>query len=56
MIAAFERLRVRHSQPLPDKMGAFGISAGAAGGLERLFTTRPLLEERLAALKTGEGR
>ena len=39
--------------PLPDKMAAFGISGGAAGGLKRLFMTHPPLEERIAALQRG---
>lgn len=39
--------------PLPDKMAAFGISGGAAGGLKRLFMTYPPLEERIAALQRG---
>ncbi len=53
MIAALERLNSLHPQPLPDKMAAFGISGGRAGGLKRLFMTRPPLEERIAALKAG---
>jgi heat shock protein HtpX len=54
MIAALERLRSLHPQPLPDKMAAFGISGGKAAGLKRLFMTHPPLEERIAALKAGE--
>ena len=54
MIAALERLRAVHEPvPLPDKMAAFGISGGAAGGLKRLFMTHPPLEERIAALQRG---
>lgn len=52
MIAALERLQRVHSEPLPDKMAAFGISGGKSG-LMRLFMTHPPLEERIAALKAG---
>lgn len=52
MIAALERLQRVHSEPLPDKMAAFGISGGKSG-LSRLFMTHPPLEERIAALKAG---
>ena len=51
MIAALERLNSLHPQPLPDKMAAFGIAGGGAGGLKRLFMTHPPLEERIAALR-----
>jgi heat shock protein HtpX len=50
MIAALERLRLQRSGALPDKMAAFGINGGLGGGLKRLFTTHPPLEERIAAL------
>ncbi len=53
MIAALERLAQQHPQPLPDKMAAFGIAAGGASGLKRLFMTHPPLEERIAALKAA---
>lgn len=56
MIAALERLRGLHPQPLPDKMAAFGIAGGGAGGLKRLFMTHPPLEDRIAALKAGGAR
>jgi heat shock protein HtpX len=52
MIAALERLQRVHSEPLPEKMAAFGISGGKSG-LTRLFMTHPPLEERIAALQTG---
>lgn len=52
MIAALERLQRVHSEPLPDKMAAFGINGGKSG-LTRLFMTHPPLEERIAALKAG---
>jgi heat shock protein HtpX len=53
MINALERLRQRHSGPLPDKMAAFGISGGGAAGLKKLFMTHPPLEDRIAALKAS---
>jgi heat shock protein HtpX len=52
MIGALEALqRVQHPQGLPDSMAAFGISAGAAAGLRRLFMSHPPLEERIRALQ-----
>jgi Zn-dependent protease with chaperone function len=48
---ALERLRSLHPQPLPDKMAAFVISGGRAGGFKRLFMTHLSLQERIAALK-----
>ena len=51
MIAALERLNSLHTQPLPDKMAAFGIAGGGGGGLKRLFMTHPPLEERIEALR-----
>ncbi len=51
MIAALERLASLHPQPLPDKMAAFGIAGGGAGGIRRLFMTHPPLAERIAALR-----
>jgi heat shock protein HtpX len=51
MIAALERLNSLHPQPLPDKMAAFGIAGGGAGGLKRLFMSHPPLAERIAALQ-----
>ena len=51
MIAALERLAGLHPQPLPDKMAAFGIAGGGAGGIKRLFMTHPPLAERIAALR-----
>ena len=54
MIAALERLRADADRPhLPDQMASFGISGKMAGGLARLFTTHPPLEERIAALRSG---
>ena len=51
MIAALERLRQQHPQPLPDQMAAFGISGTMRQGLMRLFTSHPPLDERIAALR-----
>jgi len=55
MIAALQRLQSVHAGPLPEKMAAFGIAGGKAGGLKRLFMTHPPLEERIAALQTQAG-
>jgi len=51
MISALERLQVVHTQALPERMAAFGISGGK-NGVMRLFMTHPPLEERIAALKS----
>lgn len=53
MIAALERLKRVHSEPLPDQMAAFGIAGGMGQGLKRLFMTHPPLDERIEALKRG---
>ena len=55
MISALERLASLHPHPLPDKMAAFGIAGGGAGGIKRLFMTHPPLEERIAALRAVQG-
>ena len=54
MINALKRLQSAHAQPLPDKMAAFGIAGGKAGGFKRLFMTHPPLEERIAALEAAD--
>ena len=56
MIAALERLKSNHGQPaqLPDQIAAFGISGGVAGGVRRLFMSHPPLDERIAALRSGD--
>jgi heat shock protein HtpX len=51
MIAALERLKVAHDEPLPAQLNAFGISGGEGSGLQRLFMSHPPLEERIAALR-----
>ncbi|MDX5446014.1 MAG: protease HtpX [Zoogloeaceae bacterium] len=53
MIAALQRLGASRTEPLPDKMAAFGISGMKGAGIKRLFMTHPPLEERIAALKAG---
>jgi heat shock protein HtpX len=56
MIAALERLKLNHEQPaqLPDAVKAFGISGGVGAGLKRLFMSHPPLDERIAALRSGD--
>lgn len=52
MIHALESLRRAHEpSQLPQSMQAFGISAGRASGLKRLFMSHPPLEQRIAALQ-----
>jgi len=52
IIRALERLKaVQREEPLPEAMAAFGING--SGGISRLFSTHPPLEERIAALRTG---
>jgi heat shock protein HtpX len=51
MIAALERLRAAHPQPLPGEMAAFGISGIRMSGLKKLFSTHPPLEQRIEALR-----
>ena len=55
MIAALERLQLNYGQPpqLPDQVKAFGISGTTGWGLKRLFMSHPPLEERIAALRSG---
>lgn len=53
MIAALERLRAAHDQPLPAHMNAFGICGGEGRAWARLFMSHPPLEERIAALRAA---
>jgi heat shock protein HtpX len=54
MIAALERLKAGHNQPLPSgQLAAFGISGPVSAGLKRLFMTHPPLDERIAALRAS---
>ena len=53
MIAALERLKIAHDEPLPAQLNAFGISGGEGRGLQRLFMSHPPLEERIAALRAA---
>ena len=50
MIGALQALQRAHDPvPLPGEMAAFGINAG---GMSRLFSSHPPLEERIAALRS----
>lgn len=52
MIAALERLQAQYEPSvLPKQMAAFCISGGGAGGLKKLFSSHPGLDERIAALR-----
>ena len=51
MIAALERLKGGTAE-LPDGMAAMGISGG---GMAKLFSTHPPLDERIAALRAHRG-
>ncbi len=54
MVAALERLRSIHEPShLPSQMAAFGIQGGGGDWLQKLFTSHPPLEERIAALRAG---
>jgi heat shock protein HtpX len=55
MIGALQRLQARQPAGLPDKMAAFGISAGRGVGIKRFFMTHPPLDERIAALRASTG-
>jgi heat shock protein HtpX len=49
MVAALERLKMAHAPAaLPNEMAAFGIRNG---GVAKLFSSHPPLEERIAALR-----
>jgi len=50
MISALERLKAGQQAPLPDQLGAFGISGGGKA-ISRLFMTHPPLDERISRLQ-----
>ena len=51
MIAALERLKSMHPEPLSDEMLAFGISGGEVSKFSALFASHPPLEKRIEALR-----
>ncbi|MDZ7827037.1 MAG: protease HtpX [Gammaproteobacteria bacterium] len=53
MIAALERLRMGTEMPdaMPASMQAFGINQGLRSGVQKLFSSHPPLEDRIAALQ-----
>lgn len=53
MISALQALGRAHTESLPDKMAAFGISGRRGEGLRRLFSSHPPIEERIAALQAS---
>ncbi|MDZ4262108.1 MAG: protease HtpX [Pseudomonadota bacterium] len=53
MISALERLKQGVTEPLPDRLAAFGIAGGVGDGLKKLFMSHPPLDERIAALRRG---
>lgn len=55
MITALERLAEQAAVTLPGQLAAFGISGGAAQGLQRLFMSHPPIAERIAALRGVAG-
>ena len=53
MISALQALGRAHTESLPDKMAAFGISGRRGEGFRRLFSSHPPIEERVAALQAS---
>ena len=53
MISALERLKIATQQPeaMPDTLVAFGITDGIKSGIQKLFSTHPPLDARIAALR-----
>jgi uncharacterized small protein (DUF1192 family) len=53
---SLQRLQAVHEpSSLPDQMVAFGINAGLAEGVRKLFMSHPPLSERIAALQSSGG-
>ena len=54
MISALESLKRGYGrgQSMPESMAAFGISASARAGIQRLFSSHPPLDARIQALKS----
>jgi heat shock protein HtpX len=50
MIAALERLKSAHDEPLPKQFASFGIT-GDKSKIAKLFMSHPPLDERIAALR-----
>jgi heat shock protein HtpX len=56
MIAALQRLAsIQGAAAMPDSLKAFAIRGPYRGGLARLFSSHPPIEERIAALQQGGG-
>ena len=52
MVAALTRLQqAQVPSQLPERLAAFGLSAGGSGGWMRWFATHPPLEDRIEALR-----
>lgn len=52
MISALKKFQAVHNpKPLPDEMQAFGIIGGFGGGMKKLFSSHPPIENRIAALE-----
>jgi heat shock protein HtpX len=54
MISALQALqRVSNPEGLPDQMAAFGILGGHGSLIQKLASTHPPLEERIASLRAA---
>ena len=56
MIDALQVLKRSQGEPMPQQMQAFGINTGRSDGIMRLFMSHPPFDERIAALRSQEGR